>query len=95
MICATALAITSSLSDLPRAAAECVRVVFRLGILTEDVAQRIEPQDPSTAAESWAMLVLGLAEAEVLEELEQFNISTVSLFYEIFHHLVPDKERAN
>ncbi|KAM3081851.1 hypothetical protein ACMFMG_004321 [Clarireedia jacksonii] len=79
LMCATAAATSSSLTDLPHAGAECIRVALRIGILSEGVAQKIEPQDPTTAAESWARHISGLTEEEISEELELFNLSTVSL----------------
>jgi len=83
------------LSDLPHVAAECIRVTFRTGILAEEIAQKIEPDDLSTGSESWAMLVVGLTEAEVSDELEQFNTITVSLFHDILHRLIHDRGKIN
>lgn len=78
LLAGAAVAVSSTLADLPKLGAETVRIALRMGVLAGQTSRCIESREPSTPPESWTAAVKDLDEDIVRKELESFNISAVS-----------------
>ncbi|CAG8084633.1 unnamed protein product [Penicillium salamii] len=75
LLAGAAVAVSSTLADLPKLGAEAVRIALRMGVLAGQTSRCIESREPSTPPESWTAAVKDLDEDIVRKELESFNIS--------------------
>ncbi|KAL4796711.1 hypothetical protein BDV19DRAFT_387903 [Aspergillus venezuelensis] len=75
-LAATAIVASPSLSDVPRTAAEVIRIAMRTGIVLYQRSQDLEPQSLDAPPQSWTTLVKGLGEETVQGELDRFNESS-------------------
>jgi hypothetical protein len=82
LLAAAAVAVSPTLSELPKLGAEAIRIAFRMGVLVHEKSQCIESQEPGSEPLRWAAAVMDLDEDTVQKELETFNISTVSILRE-------------
>ncbi|KAL5341617.1 hypothetical protein BJX70DRAFT_405821 [Aspergillus crustosus] len=73
LLSTAALALCSTLADLPTTGAEVVRVSFRLGILVDEVSQNLEPRDTSASPDTWASVVPGAKVEDVQAELDAIH----------------------
>lgn len=80
LVAAAAVSISPSLSDLPLAGAEAVRVAFRLGVLVNNVSQNLQPPDASSTGspDSWAYVIPDVTPADVQMELDELHTRGVS-----------------
>lgn len=76
---AAAIAVSATLAELPAAGAEVVRVALRMGLVVEEASQALEPREPGATPESWATVVMDMAEDTIRDELQKFNQSMVSI----------------
>ena len=67
------------MADIPLAGAEAVRVVFRMGLLVNEVSQNLEPRDPTGSWGSWACVIPDVTEDDVQKELDVIHAEEVSL----------------
>lgn len=74
---ATAVSLSSSLSDLIVSGSEAVRIAFRLGAHVDKISQNLEARNPDAALESWAYVITELSEEIVQKELDRLNKSMV------------------
>lgn len=71
LLASAAVALSPTLVDLPWAAAEVIRVAFRMGVHVDEVSGNLEPRDTSGAApDSWASVIPGINPEDVRRELE-------------------------
>ncbi|KAL4959540.1 type I polyketide synthase [Aspergillus stella-maris] len=75
-LAATAIVASPSLSDVPRTAAEVIRIAMRTGIVLYQRSQDLEPQSLDSPPQSWTTLVKGLGEETVQGALDRFNESS-------------------
>ncbi|KAL4935846.1 hypothetical protein BDV06DRAFT_233897 [Aspergillus oleicola] len=73
LLATAAVALSSTLADLPVTGAEVVRVSFRLGTLVDEVSQNLEPRDTSGTPDTWASVVPGAKVEEVQAELDAIH----------------------
>ncbi|KAL4931573.1 type I polyketide synthase [Aspergillus undulatus] len=73
LLSTAAVALSSTLADLPVTGAEVVRVAFRLGTLVDEVSQNLEPRDTSGSPDTWASVVPGAKVEEVQAELDAIH----------------------
>ncbi|KAL4784960.1 hypothetical protein BJX76DRAFT_356566 [Aspergillus varians] len=73
LLSTVAVALSSTLADLPLTGAEVVRVAFRLGTLVDEVSQNLEPRDTSGSPDTWASVVPGAKVEEVQAELDAIH----------------------
>ncbi|KAL4794482.1 hypothetical protein BDV19DRAFT_188572 [Aspergillus venezuelensis] len=73
LLATAAVALSSTLSDLPVTGAEVVRVSFRLGTLVDDVSQNLEPRDTSGSPDTWASVIPGAKVEDVQAELDAIH----------------------
>jgi hypothetical protein len=78
LFAAAAVSVSTSISDVAINGVESVRVAFRLGIHVNDVSERLEARDQDGNYDSWAYVLTGLSVAKVQEELDKYNIESVS-----------------
>lgn len=78
LLASSAIAMSQSMSDIPLAGAEAVRVAFRLGVLVDEVSQNLEPREEGSSPDTWAIVVTGVNEAGVQKELDTIQSKTVS-----------------
>jgi hypothetical protein len=77
LLATSAISLSSTLSDVPVAGAEVIRIAFRLGVFVDEVSQNLQPRDLD-ALESWAIALPEAVESEVLEELDIIHAREVS-----------------
>ncbi|KAJ6443403.1 Non-reducing polyketide synthase vrtA [Purpureocillium lavendulum] len=68
-----AVALSTTLAEVIRNGAECLRVSFRLGVYVGDFSKKLEAPNPDGLSQSWAHVVTGLAEDSVRAELDRVN----------------------
>lgn len=73
------MAISTSLSDLAYYGVESVRIAFRMGIHVDRVSQSLESHEPDSSLKTWAYVVTGVSAETVQQELDRFNLDTVSI----------------
>ncbi|KAI4146620.1 MAG: hypothetical protein L6R39_003393 [Caloplaca ligustica] len=69
LLASSAISMSQSMSDIPLAGAEAVRIAFRLGVLVDEVSQNLEPREEGTSPDTWAIVVTGVTESGVQKEL--------------------------
>lgn len=78
LLASAAIAMSQSISDIPLAGAEVVRIAFRLGVVVDEVSQNLEPREEGTSPDTWAIVVTGVNEEGVQKELDTIQSKTVS-----------------
>ncbi|KAI3318557.1 putative polyketide synthase [Xylariaceae sp. AK1471] len=76
LLATAAVSLSPTLSDVPLAGAEVVRIAFRLGILVDDVSQNLQPRaflSEGSHGDSWAYVVPDVAADEVQKELDAIH----------------------
>ncbi|KAE8326987.1 hypothetical protein BDV39DRAFT_205400 [Aspergillus sergii] len=76
LLVGAAVASSSTLSELPAAGAEVIRMAVRLEAVAREVGNNLEAVEQGEAPESWAKLVKGLSVETVQKELDVFNSAT-------------------
>ena len=79
LLASSAIAMSQSMSDIPLAGAEAVRIAFRLGVLVDEVSQNLEPREEGSSPDTWAIVVTGVTESGVQKELDAIQTKIVSL----------------
>lgn len=71
---------SSNLAEIPIAAAEVVRLAFRLGVLVDEVSQDLQPRElvAQNLPDSWATALPDATLSEVQEELDAVHAREVS-----------------
>jgi asperthecin polyketide synthase len=67
------VALSTTLAEVLKNGAECLRVSFRLGVYINDFSQKLETPHADGLPQSWAHVVTGLAEDSVRAELDRVN----------------------
>ncbi|KAL4925855.1 ketoacyl-synt-domain-containing protein [Aspergillus undulatus] len=71
---AAAIALSTTLAEVVRNSAECLRISFRLGVYVGSFSSKLEaPQPDGMPKDSWAHVVTGLSEESVRNELTRVN----------------------
>ncbi|KAJ0107608.1 hypothetical protein J7T55_007799 [Diaporthe amygdali] len=71
LLSTAAISLSPSLSDTPIAAAEVIRIAFRLGVVVDEVSRNLEPRPlDNVQGDSWAYVVPGAQVDEVKKELD-------------------------
>lgn len=78
LLASSAIAMSQSMSDIPLAGAEAVRIAFRLGVLVDEVSQNLEPREEGISPDTWAIVVTGVTESGVQKELDNIQSKVVS-----------------
>ena len=80
LLATAAISLSTTLADLPKAAAEVVRLAFRLGVLVDEVSQNLQPRDTQSPGlpDSWAYVVANVKASDVQKELDAIHVRTVS-----------------
>lgn len=78
LLASSAIAMSQSMSDIPVAGAEAVRIAFRLGVLVDEVSQNLEPREEGSSPDTWAIVVTGVTEPGVQKELDTIQSKVVS-----------------
>ncbi|KAL2830748.1 hypothetical protein BDW59DRAFT_169946 [Aspergillus cavernicola] len=73
LLSSAAVALSSTLADLPATGTEVVRVAFRLGTLVDEISQNLEPRDTSGSPDTWASVIPGAKVEEVQAELDAIH----------------------
>lgn len=81
LLASSAIAMSQSMSDIPLAGAEAVRIAFRLGVLVDEVSQNLEPREEGSSPDTWAIVVTGVTESGVQKELDTIQTKIVSPSY--------------
>ncbi|KHN97625.1 Beta-ketoacyl synthase [Metarhizium album ARSEF 1941] len=68
-----AVALSASLAEVVKNAAECLRVSFRLGVYVGEFSSKLEAPQPDGILESWAHVITGMSEESANEELSRIN----------------------
>ncbi|EFY95624.1 polyketide synthase [Metarhizium robertsii] len=68
-----AVALSTSLAEVVKNGAECLRVSFRLGVHVADFSSKLEAPQPDGILESWAHVITGTSEESASEELARIN----------------------
>ncbi|KAL8989971.1 MAG: hypothetical protein Q9177_001265 [Variospora cf. flavescens] len=77
LLASSAIAMSQSMSDIPLAGAEAVRIAFRLGVLVDEVSQNLEPREEGSSPDTWAIVVTGVTESGVQQELDTIQSRTI------------------
>ena len=78
LLATAAVSMSQSISDIPLAGAEVVRIAFRLGVVVDEVSQNLEPREEGTSPDTWAIVVTGVTAEGVQKELDTIQTKTVS-----------------
>ncbi|KID65403.1 Non-reducing polyketide synthase [Metarhizium brunneum] len=73
LLASTAISLSSTLSELPLAGADAVRLAFRLGIHVLSVSENLEARDVSQKEDSWAYVVHNVDPVAAQNELDIFH----------------------
>ncbi|KAK3680667.1 polyketide synthase [Podospora appendiculata] len=75
LLSTAAVSLSPTLADVPRAAAEVIRIAFRLGVVVDEVSQNLQPRpvDSEGPGDSWAYVVPDASVAEVQHELDAIH----------------------
>ncbi|KAK2878176.1 Type I Iterative PKS [Arthroderma sp. PD_2] len=68
-----AVALSTSLAEVVKNGAECLRVSFRLGVYVAEFASKLEAPHPDGILQSWAHVITGMTEQSVQNELVRVN----------------------
>lgn len=68
-----AIALSTTLAEVVKNGAECLRVSFRLGVYVGDFSSKLEAPQPDGMLQSWAHVVTGMTEESVKSELARVN----------------------
>lgn len=80
LLATAAVSLSSTLTDIPVAGAEVVRLAFRLGVLVDDVSQNLQARELADGGppDSWAYVLPNVASGEVQQELDAIHAKGVS-----------------
>ncbi|GIZ46902.1 hypothetical protein CKM354_001000800 [Cercospora kikuchii] len=70
LLVSSAVALSSTLYDLPARGSEIVRIAFRLGTFVADTSKLLEPVNQDVLPESWAYVVHGVSSGDAQMELD-------------------------
>lgn len=73
LLASTAISLSPSLSDLPLAGADAIRVALRLGFLVSRISEGLESRDLSQSPDTWAYVVHGVDHTTAQKELDSFH----------------------
>jgi hypothetical protein len=73
-----AILVSPTLENLALAGVEAICMALRLGLVIEETSKYLEALELENPPESWAALIDDIDEKTAQEELDLFNISTVS-----------------
>lgn len=74
MLSTAAVSLSRTLTDMPVAAAEVIRISFRLGMLVDEVSQHLHPRPTDGGqGDTWAYVVPDSSEADVRRELDAIH----------------------
>ncbi|KAJ5761815.1 Acyl transferase/acyl hydrolase/lysophospholipase [Penicillium nucicola] len=73
LLASTAVSLSSTLADLPRAGADAVRLAFRLGIHVQGVSANLEARELSERPDTWAYVVHGVDPDAAQKELDTIH----------------------
>ncbi|KAL8743164.1 MAG: hypothetical protein Q9190_004459 [Brigantiaea leucoxantha] len=76
LLATAAVSMSQSISDIPLAGAEVVRIAFRLGVVVDEVSQNLEPREEGTSPDTWAIVVTGVTAEGVQKELDTIQTKT-------------------
>ncbi|KAG8412074.1 Type I Iterative PKS [Metarhizium acridum] len=68
-----AVALSTSLAEVVKNGAECLRVSFRLGVYVGEFSSKLEAPQPDGILESWAHVITGMSEESANDELLRIN----------------------
>lgn len=68
-----AVSLSTTLADVVKNGAECLRVSFRLGVYVGEFSQKLEAPHPDGLPQSWAHVVTNMTEDSVRAELDTVN----------------------
>ncbi|KUJ11670.1 putative polyketide synthase [Mollisia scopiformis] len=70
LLTATAVALSSTIADIPLAGADAVRLAFRLGIHVQGISENLEGRELSESPDTWAYVVHNVDPVAAQEELD-------------------------
>ena len=70
LLSATAVSSSPSVANLPLAAADSVRLAFRMGIHVQAVSENLEARDLTESPDTWACVVHNVDQATVQDNLD-------------------------
>ncbi|KAL5041470.1 hypothetical protein BDW71DRAFT_217836 [Aspergillus fruticulosus] len=73
LLASTAVSLSSTLADLPRAGADAVRLAFRLGIHVQGVSANLEARELSERPDTWAYVVHNIDPDAAQKELDTIH----------------------
>lgn len=73
LLASTAVSLSSTMSDLPLAGADAVRLAFRMGVHVQSISENLEARDLSRSPDSWAYVVYNVDSVGVQEELDTLH----------------------
>ena len=73
LLAATAVSSASTLTDLPLAGTDAVRIAFRMGIHVQDVSENLESRDVAERSDTWAYVIHNVSLAVAQEELDAMH----------------------
>jgi hypothetical protein len=79
LLASAAVSISPTLTDIPFAGAEVVRIAFRLGVHVDEVSQNLEARDLTGPPKTWAYVVPHATVEDVQNELDTIQTTEVSL----------------
>jgi monodictyphenone polyketide synthase len=80
LLSTAAVSLSPTLADVPVAAAQVIRIAFRLGVLVNEVSQHLQPRPLDTGpGDSWAYVVPDVEVDAVQKELDAIHKAEVSL----------------
>ncbi|KAK2596142.1 hypothetical protein QQS21_006419 [Conoideocrella luteorostrata] len=68
-----AVALSTSLAEVVKNGAECLRVSFRLGVYVGEFSSNLEAPQPDGILQSWAHVITGMSEQSMNDELDRVN----------------------
>lgn len=80
LLASAALALSSTVADLPLAGAQVIRQAFRLGVMVDEVSQHLQPRNDEAGGhpDSWAYVLPDTTAEQAqnaLEELQKVQVS--------------------
>lgn len=70
LLSSTAVSLSSTIADLPRAGADAVRLAFRMGIHVQGVSENLEARELSESPDTWAYVVYNVDPIAAKKELD-------------------------
>lgn len=73
LLASAAVALSPTLTDIPFAGSEVLRIAFRMGILVDEISSNLQPRDQSKSPDSWATVIPDVAPHDVQKELDAMH----------------------